>query len=351
MNVLRRQSPPGSSGSDSDIRCDIDVVSKGVDAPCTAAVPLAPATRAHKAPSARRGRAPGFAPSPEELEQLITAVDAALPGGREQVHRQLVSGGEEGVTQTQLRRWLRARGWDPAKAGRDLAAHAAWRAEFVPGGRIQEAEVANEIAQGKVFLQGPDRNGRGISIFIGGKHFPRVDARECHRFIYYAIDATIALADPARNPAGRTTGVLCMKDFGWRNLDVMGGINIARAVHLHYVERLDALYIHGTSAAFQRCYKLVEPFIDPVTRSKIVLLPADEAAAREILDKGLGLENLPPFLGGTAELRPIDDAWAVILAQRAQQAQQEGQPNGAGEGVRANMGERDAGSDEEFFEA
>jgi hypothetical protein len=107
MNVLRRQSPPGSSGSDSDIRCDIDVVSKGVDAPCTAAVPLAPATRAHKAPSARRGRAPGFAPSPEELEQLITAVDAALPGGREQVHRQLVSGGEEGVTQTQLRRCAR----------------------------------------------------------------------------------------------------------------------------------------------------------------------------------------------------------------------------------------------------
>jgi hypothetical protein len=62
-------------------------------------------------------------------------------------------------------------------------------------------------------------------------------------------------------------------------------------------------------------------------------------------------QNLPPFLGGTAELRPIDDAWAVILAQRAQQAQQEGQPNGAGEGVRASMGERDAGSDDEFFEA
>ena len=42
-----------------------------------------------------------------------------------------------------------------------------------------------------------------------------MDPTECHRFIYYAIDATLAAADRASNPAVKTTGVLCMRDFGW----------------------------------------------------------------------------------------------------------------------------------------
>lgn len=50
------------------------------------------------------------------------------------------------------------------------------------------------------------------------------------------------------------------------------------------------MYVHGSSAMFQRLYRLVEPFIDPVTRSKIRLLPRDESAAREVLDRELGLQ-------------------------------------------------------------
>jgi hypothetical protein len=69
-------------------------------------------------------------------------------------------------------RWLAARGWDPRRAARDLAAHASWRAELVgPRGRVLDAEVANEIQQGKVLVQGPDRAGRGVVILIGGNHY------------------------------------------------------------------------------------------------------------------------------------------------------------------------------------
>jgi hypothetical protein len=48
---------------------------------------------------------------------------------------------------------------------------------------------------------------------------------------------------------------------------------------------------------------------DPVTRSKIVLLPADEAAAREILDEGLGLEVRIGGQGRSAH----HDAWQLLL--------------------------------------
>ena len=40
----------------------------------------------------------------------------------------------------------------------------------------------------------------------------------------------------------------------------------------------------------QRAYHCVEPFIDPVTRAKVVLLPKDEGEARRILDEEIGLE-------------------------------------------------------------
>jgi len=35
---------------------------------------------------------------------------------------------------------------------------------------------------------------------------------------------------------------------------------------------------------------MVEPFIDPVTRKKIVLLPRDEAASRAVLERDIGAE-------------------------------------------------------------
>lgn len=69
-------------------------------------------------------------------------------------------------------RWLAARSWDPARAAHDLAAHAAWRADMIPNGRVHESEVARELAQEKVLIQGLDRHGRAVAILVGGNHVP-----------------------------------------------------------------------------------------------------------------------------------------------------------------------------------
>lgn len=343
MASLARPSPLGSDESDTHARCD--VIGKPVVPPGTCAEVEVARTGSWRSKSggAPTGRSK-HEPTPDEMAALVEETRAHLAPDAAAVDRLLVQGGEQGVTAAQLRRWLRARGFDPARAARDLSSHATWRAKFVPAGRVLESEVPNELAQKKAFLQGPDRQGRAVTVFIGGNHTPR-DAAETQRFIYYSIDATVALSamDPVRNPLGKTAGILCMKDFGLRNMDIMGGINIARAVHLHYVELLDVLYIHGTGAAFQRAFKLVEPFIDPVTARKIVLLPRDEAVCADILDRDLGLENLPAFLGGTAELRPIEAAWAEILERRAAAGGADAAPPAPSSGANE--------SEDEFFDA
>ena len=54
------------------------------------------------------------------------------------VDAQLQRGGEEGLTDATLRRWLVARSWSTDAVLRDLASHATWREQFVPDGAIPE---------------------------------------------------------------------------------------------------------------------------------------------------------------------------------------------------------------------
>lgn len=61
---------------------------------------------------------------------------------------------------------------------------------------------------------------------------PRSDPTECRRFIYYAIDAALRMADPQLNPEARTIGIVSVQDFGWANFDLVGGISVAKAVHV-----------------------------------------------------------------------------------------------------------------------
>lgn len=60
---------------------------------------------------------------------------------------------------------------DVTKASKMLADHQKWRREYFPLGHVQEDEIKDEIAAKKYFLQGRDRQGRPLSLFVGAKHF------------------------------------------------------------------------------------------------------------------------------------------------------------------------------------
>lgn len=68
------------------------------------------------------------------------------------------------------RSWLIARKWDVEHAARDIAAHAAWREEFMPAGAVAAALAASAAGgQRKVFLQGRDRQGQAVVVVKAGK--------------------------------------------------------------------------------------------------------------------------------------------------------------------------------------
>ena len=150
------------------------------------------------------------------------------------------------------------------------------------------------------------------------------------KFYCYCSDAAIALADPALNPDGRVVFIIDVGRFGLKNFDLAGAKTLFGMMAQHYVERLSAVYLHNAGSLLMQLFRLVAPFIDPATRAKIVFLPSDPAAAAEVLARDFDVAMLPPNLGGSSPPRPVEEAWADILARRAAAAKAGAAPSEAG---------------------
>ena len=70
-----------------------------------------------------------------------------------------------------MRRFLRARSLDVEKASAMFLKYLKWKRSFVPNGCISPSEIAEDIAQDKVFTQGLDKKGRPIVVTFAAKHF------------------------------------------------------------------------------------------------------------------------------------------------------------------------------------
>lgn len=66
-----------------------------------------------------------------------------------------------------LLRFLRARSMDVSKSAKLFADHQKWRREYFPLGHAQEGEIKDEIAARKYFMQGRDKQGRPLCVFLG----------------------------------------------------------------------------------------------------------------------------------------------------------------------------------------
>jgi hypothetical protein len=71
-----------------------------------------------------------------------------------------------------LRRFLRARDHHIGRASAMLLKYLKWKPAAKPGGSVPAAEVARELSQGKLCLQGHDRQGRPMIYGFGARHHP-----------------------------------------------------------------------------------------------------------------------------------------------------------------------------------
>lgn len=211
---------------------------------------------------------------------------------------------EERIDDWTLRRFLRARDLEVEKAGVMLCKYLNWRRSFAPKGYISETEIPNEMAQNKMFLQGYDRKGRPITLVLAARHFYQkhggVD--EFKRFVVYGIDKICA-----RIPVGHDKFVAIgdLQGWGYSNSDIRGYLASLSILQDCYPERLGKLFIVHAPKIFMTVWKMVYPFIDRNTRSKIVFV--ENKSLKSTLLQDIDEEQLPEIYGGKLPLVPIHE--------------------------------------------
>ncbi|GAB5030265.1 cral trio domain containing protein [Nannochloropsis oceanica] len=158
-------------------------------------------------------------------------------------------------------------------------AWAAWREEQQPH-LIEEAHVAPQLAVQTVSIAGQDKNGRACVLLRTRNHIPgQFPLEEMLRLTIYVLE-TSTTRSVKTSGTGYITAVWDCQGQGYRNLDAAlatakpGIISIMKD---YYPECLQSLLIVNSNLIFRIFWKIIYPFIDERTRTKIFMLPNDEA--------------------------------------------------------------------------
>lgn len=165
-----------------------------------------------------------------------------------------------------LLRYLRANQWSVNDAYKGLQATLSWRRKYRPH-LIKPSEVEQYAETGKSYLNGYSRLMNPIIYFRNHRNNTLKDHAGNIRFLVYLVETTIALMPPG------VEKVILIFDFARYTSKNSPPMNVSRYfLHLfsqHYPERLAHMFACDAPWYFWVFYKIVSPFIHPVTKAKI----------------------------------------------------------------------------------
>lgn len=205
-------------------------------------------------------------------------------------------------------RYLRARSWNVHKAARMLKDTLAWREGYRPDLLTWE-KMETEGRRGKVFvLDNFDREGRPVVFMRPRKEVYGGDNEERLRWVVYIMEMASHLADKY-SPDGKMTWLIDFIGYDRRTSPSFKvSLQTLNIVQSHYPERLGKAVNWMPPFLFEVFWKAIKPFVDPVTKEKLVFLRGKVAEAAEDLAKQFELHHLDESLGGTL---PDDGMWDV----------------------------------------
>eukprot|EP01018_Ginkgo_biloba_P017445 Gb_05860 [translate_table: standard] len=239
-----------------------------------------------------------------------TADDSCNEDSKEQSKLHLMRRNVEGqhpfakaVDDATLRRFLRARDLNVEKASQLFLKYLKWRQAFAPLGYIPETEVSNELEKKKIFMQGLDKQRRPIGVILAARHvaFDR-DLEEFKRLVVYGFDKICASM-----PRGQEKFVIIadLDGWGYRNSDVRAYLIALQIMQDYFPERLGKVFMIHVPYLFWAAWKMVYPFIDKVTKKKIIFV--EDKLLKATLLNDIDESQLPEIYGGKLSLVPIQD--------------------------------------------
>ncbi|KAK3814073.1 MAG: CRAL-TRIO domain-containing protein [Benniella sp.] len=215
---------------------------------------------------------PRFTPSqdcipPAPLSPLSDAQAAALDALRDHIHTTVAKTDPQRrwADDPCLIRYLKARKWNLHDAQQALQDTITWRDQFKPDVPDKDT-LWTETATGKMYVSGFDAECRPLLYMK-----PRLENTAASlaqvRHVVFHLEVAIAIMPP------NVQSLCIVIDFAGASMTKTPGVSIAREIlHVlgsHYPERLGKGYIIHAPWFFFPTYKLISPFIDPVTKAKI----------------------------------------------------------------------------------
>ncbi|XP_071689882.1 SEC14 cytosolic factor-like [Rutidosis leptorrhynchoides] len=204
-----------------------------------------------------------------------------------------------------IRRFLRARDLDVDKACAMFLKYLRWRKRIIPNGSISESEISTEIAQNKLFMQGSNKKGCPIFVLFGGRHYHNKTGgiEELKRFVAFGLEKICSRIPPGQEK------FMCISDlqgWGYSNLDRQGYYVALHTLQNYYPERLEKLYVVHAPYIFKAIWKILYPYIDEKTKTKIEFV--EDKKLKSTLLQDIEESQLPEIYGGKLKLVPIQDS-------------------------------------------
>ncbi|KAG6874022.1 hypothetical protein C0995_007979 [Termitomyces sp. Mi166 len=255
-----------------------------------------------------------YKPLPGRLGNLTMLQLHAL----EKLKKELIEEGifvEDRMDDSLLLRFLRARKFDVAKAKEMLIAAEKWRKENGVDTILEDFEFTEREEVNKYYPQyyhKMDKDGRPIYIerlgFLDLETMYKVTTQdrlikrfvqEYEKFAKYRVPAcSKAVGHPVETSCTimdlhnvSMTSFYRVKDY------VMQASSIGQD---RYPERMGKFYIINAPWAFSAVWRVIKPWLDEVTVSKVDILGSNY---KETLLKQIPAENLPKIFGGTCDCR------------------------------------------------
>jgi hypothetical protein len=171
------------------------------------------------------------------------------------------------LTRECLQRYLRATKWSVDDAERRLLATLAWRREYGIDGFTPDY-VSPEQETGKEIVMGWDRAGRPCQYLTPNRQNTDASPRQIHH-LFYMIDRAIEVMPPGVETVSLMINFKPSKARQNTSVPIGTAREVLSVLQNHYPERLGKALIINVPWIVSGFFKIITPFIDPVTREKL----------------------------------------------------------------------------------
>ncbi|EPX70979.1 sec14 cytosolic factor family protein [Schizosaccharomyces octosporus yFS286] len=206
------------------------------------------------------------------------------------------------LTKECILRFLRATKWNAATTKKRILDTLVWRRQFGVN-NMDPDEVQEENATGKQVLLGFDKDGRPCLYLYPGRQNTKTSPLQI-RHLVFSLECAIELMPPGVETLALLINFKASSNRS--NPSVGQGKEVLNILQTHYCERLGKALVINIPWAVWGFFKLISPFIDPITREKLKF--------NEPLERYVPMDQLDTNFGGSLKFEYFHEKyWPKIV--------------------------------------